>query len=73
MGEVGRTDQFQHCESADDVIMSIVKGSTLARLLGLLHGSETVDSNPLDVLRPITPAPAKLNRRYSTFLHVTDH
>jgi hypothetical protein len=29
MGEVGRTDQFQHCESADDVIMSIVKGSTL--------------------------------------------
>jgi hypothetical protein len=31
MGEVGRTDQFQHCQSADDVIMPIEKDGTLAR------------------------------------------
>jgi hypothetical protein len=29
MGEVGRTDQFQHCQSADDVIMPIEKDGTL--------------------------------------------
>jgi hypothetical protein len=32
MGEVGRTDQFQHCQSADDVIMPIEKDGTLVSL-----------------------------------------